>query len=499
MPFQIFGGAFSPSEILARLSLNQRRHMMPKRDKSKTSKPWISRDAVFQALEMNDVLEHYGISSGQGQRSSFRVHCPFHEDDRPSCSVNTDAKVFNCFACGEQGNVLDFIAGLEDLDPSSDFRAVLEKAIEILGHNPTAKRASKQQNVKCKPKSSKYAGDNIQQNSEVGDADPLAGKTNSKTKKDRQGKPPKRAGHGADVGQAVNVDNSLELEPNRILEGPAFPLKLDHHNPWLKQRLKAIGMSSDDAVRLGIGYETRSNALMAGRICFPIHNSNGELVAYAGRWASDECDDKDGKKQERYRLPSGFKKQLELYNLAQVVSAFSDNKHLVIVEGFWSALRLSSLNIPVVALMGLTISQSQIALLKHHDISHLTLMLDGDDEGRKASQKLLKQLSPYFFLRNTDLNEDNKPDDVDVLFLERFRFFAEASSKAEWASAVQKPFNPVKKTEEALRSASENELALQAEVDHIQNQNGAGCLTLAEIGSTSFSMKLSNYRHEADW
>ncbi len=376
---------------------------------SRARKEWISRDAVFAALSMKDVLDHYGIETGSGD--SYRIHCPFHDDDRPSCSINEPKKIFNCFACGEQGNLLDFIGGMEGFDPKKDFRKILEKAVAIMGDNPTPERRSRQ---------SQRAD---AQKQETEEETPQTKPVKAKVKKPKTKKKPKSE-TAKEKPTKEKSDKTLDLEPNRVLGVPAFPLKLDLTHPWLVERLAAIGLSLDDASELGIGYETRSNALMAGRVCFPIHNVDGELVAYSGRWASDDIDDRGvfvdgkGRDQDRYKLPKDFRKQLELYNLHCVLesrtrSATPDNGTLVIVEGFWSSLRLSSLTIPVVALMGHTMSEAQIGLLKRHRFSNLVLMLDGDKQGRKASDHLMTVLSRDFFVKVIDLEDGIKPDSVD--------------------------------------------------------------------------------------
>ena len=380
---------------------------------------WISREAVFTALELSEVFSHYGIEvdAKNLNAQSFRIHCPFHEDDRPSCSVNPGKKVFNCFACGEQGNVLDFIAGIEGFDPSGEFRAVLEKAIEIIGHNPTPKRAKRQNQNKD--------ADKVEPSSSS-DESQTQSRDNKLTKAKKKDKSKKQ--------RSEKKDESLKLEPNRVLEGPAFPLKLDLGHPWLKERLAQIGLTPEHAEMLGIGYETRSNALMASRVCFPVHNVKGDLVAYAGRWASDEVDesgrfvDGKGKEQSRYKLPGGFNKQLELYNLHRVVRQFEQTKpatrSIVLVEGFWSTLRLSSFTgssanseyqtgIPCAALMGLALSKAQIALLKEAQIGQVLLMLDGDEEGQAASTRLVKSLSEHFYVKDACLRDNQKPDMLD--------------------------------------------------------------------------------------
>ena len=97
---------------------------------------------------------------------------------------------------------------------------------------------------------------------------------------------------------------------------------------------------------------------MAGRIAIPIHNEQGELVAYAGRWPG-EPPDGEGK----YKLPAGFHKSLVVYNLHRAKD-HAKEQGLIVVEGFFDCMRLHQAGIPnVVALMGSSLSEEQEALL----------------------------------------------------------------------------------------------------------------------------------------
>ena len=61
------------------------------------------------------VLKHYGanINRASGQ---VNIKCPFHNDSRASASFNTRQNIFNCFACGMQGNSIQIIARQERCD-----------------------------------------------------------------------------------------------------------------------------------------------------------------------------------------------------------------------------------------------------------------------------------------------------------------------------------------------------------------------------------------------
>jgi len=61
------------------------------------------------------VLKHYGanITRASGQ---VNIKCPFHNDSHASASFNTRQNIFNCFACGMQGNSIQIIAKKEGCD-----------------------------------------------------------------------------------------------------------------------------------------------------------------------------------------------------------------------------------------------------------------------------------------------------------------------------------------------------------------------------------------------
>src|SRR4051812_8724389 len=90
-----------------------------------------NRKVDFKALkertrgQMPAVLAHYGITP-VSQNEQTRIRCPFHDDERPSCTVNLTAGVFSCKAasCGVEGGLLDFVQRKE--------ASSLPKAAEML-------------------------------------------------------------------------------------------------------------------------------------------------------------------------------------------------------------------------------------------------------------------------------------------------------------------------------------------------------------------------------
>ena len=87
-----------------------------------------------------------------------------------------------------------------------------------------------------------------------------------------------------------------EIWPSSPLPLPplSFSLRL-HWHPYLQER----GVHPSTAACFGIGYYTGSGFLHH-RVVFPVHDSQGQLVAYVGRSL-------DGS-QPRYLFPPGFRK-----------------------------------------------------------------------------------------------------------------------------------------------------------------------------------------------
>jgi hypothetical protein len=127
---------------------------------------------------------------------------------------------------------------------------------------------------------------------------------------------PANAPQGAPGGPEKATGEERKIRPNKPL---GFSLTLDPDHPYLKER----GLTPELIATFGLGYCGKGS--MAGRVCIPIHDGDGALVAYAGRWVGPEEDLPEGK--GKYELPAGFHKGLELFNLHRAKHC----KHLVVL------------------------------------------------------------------------------------------------------------------------------------------------------------------------
>jgi DNA primase len=194
--------------------------------------------------------------------------------------------------------------------------------------------------------------------------------------------------------------NGKELVTERRKVSPPLRFKLtgvDCAHPYLAER----GITEKTATEFGVGFYA-GPGLMHGRLVIPIHNADGELVAYCGR-SVDQT-------QPRYRVPSGFAKSEILFNMHR--AAFRGENSIIVVEGFFDCMKVHQAGIPaVVGLMGSALYESQRQALLGR-FRRVVLLLDGDPTGRKASTVIAQKLRPNCDVRAVLLSEGVQPDQL---------------------------------------------------------------------------------------
>lgn len=322
--------------------------------------------AVKAAVTMPQVLEHYGFAeSFKRTGNSLSGPCPLHNgQNKTQFRVSLEKNCWNCFGtCNGGGNVLDFVARKEGC-------TLREAALKLCDwfQLPTQEKS---------PRPDKDAA-----HSPKPDTPPKAERPTKAAK-------PKRP-------------DADEDGPNKPL---GFELQhLDAEHPYLLER----GLSAETIEEFSIGHCSKGS--MTGRIVVPIHNAEGQLVAYAGRWPGTPPDEDIPK----YKLPSGFRKARELFN-AHRAFAEPDTSPLVIVEGFFDCLALWQHGIRrAVALMGSSLSPQQEEVIARavNVKSRIVLMLDEDEAGREAREKITPRLATHCYVRNFRFEREGQQPDT---------------------------------------------------------------------------------------
>ena len=326
-----------------------------KSSKPRSRKDWVDFKAIKEAVTMQMVLGHYGITLKEKGESLVGT-CPLHNGTNPSqFSVSAQKSIWHCFGdCARGGNVLDFV--------------MLKEGVPL---KEAGQRLIQWFNLKSPPLK------------EERKAPPAEKKPESRSK---QVERPSTARSGP--GSAENGIN------------PTLPFQLRSLDPD-HEYLKARDLSPETIKEFGLGFCSRG--MMKGRIAIPIHNENGELVAYAGRTLEEPSEE-----NPKYTLPPNFKKSHVLFNLHR-----TQEDHLVLVEGFFDVFRLHQAGFPdSVALMGSSMSSEQEALLLERmgPHGHLILMFDGDDAGRKCTEEVTKRLIQKVYVKEVALEENEQPD-----------------------------------------------------------------------------------------
>lgn len=325
------------------------------------SNQFVDFKAVKAAVTMEQVLQHYSLL-GQFKRrgDSLSGPCPLHNGTNPTqFRVSISKNVWNCFSqCKGGGNVLDFVARKEEITVHAAALKLCEWfniPFNSSSDEQTPRAASRRQRSPCNE--------------------------------------PSRNSEGSPRTEPASEENT----PNKPL---GFRLeKLAHSHPYLTER----GLTQETIVDFGLGY--CSKGMMTGRIAIPIHNSEGKVVAYAGRWPGDPRDD-----TPKYKLPPGFRKSLELFNFDRAVQEPAEIP-LVMVEGFFDAIKLHQHGCrKVVALMGSTMSAAQEETIRKHmgPQSRIIVMLDEDDAGRAGRENILIHLARWAFVRVHVFTEEGK-------------------------------------------------------------------------------------------
>ncbi len=349
---------------------------------------WVNFQTVRENLDVSSVLNHYGFDTKQNGRDQLKICCPFHDDKNPSCGFNTKKKVFNCFSCGEKGNILDFVAQMEGYDPAKprELRKAALFAVETFGIDGGTREDENSSQPKAKSRRQKA------RNGQKRGAEP--------SKKADQPDP--------SISKATPRPEAHTAREEGVNAPLTFELKLDGNHSFLRDRKVAKEVVEE----FGLGYAKRGS--MKGRVCFPIHNEAGELIAYAGRWADDDLP----ADTPRYLLPKGFEKSRVLFNLNRVSAERArlsrEGQELddcvVVVEGYWSVLRLHPLGVPVVACFGDSLSPEQVELLVAEGFAKAMLIFDGDEGGRTGTEHALSVLARRMFTKTIMLDDGDKPD-----------------------------------------------------------------------------------------
>ena len=309
-----------------------------------TRKNWVDYKKIKATVTMEMVLKHYRLFDGLTKEPDKNAlgPCPIHNGKNPRhLSVCLEKNIWRCFGeCDSGGNILDFVSKMEKC-------TIREAALFLEKHV-------------------------LDQENEPAEQKEAETKTKEETKKDPQ----------------EVIEKKEEEEETGVNPPLSFVLKsLDTEHPFFAEN----GIREETVEQFGMGYCNKG--IMKGRIAIPIHDHQGQLVAYAGLAVSQEQAEEEGS----YKFPKNFCPEEIIFNLHRQ----EDNEiWLLIAEDPLAAILASQSGFRnTVALMTpeLGLAQEE-AIIKHlGPTGRLTLLYSERVTSQERVDLLFKRLSSKIF------------------------------------------------------------------------------------------------------
>ena len=345
--------------------------------------PTVKQDAVQEIkdrLDLVDVVsEHLRL---QKAGRDLKGLCPFHSEKTPSFYVSPEKQLWHCYGCGKGGDLFTFIEQIEHLaDFKSALRLLADKAGVVLEESPGAgrQRELKKTITRLNGMAAQYFHHILLENA---------------------------AGRTALVQLESRGVTRQSMTEFMLGFAPAGQRKDN-----LVRFLRKHGVSDREMVEAGLATRLEGGDLwdrFRQRIMIPIHDEHGELVAFGGR-VIDEA------QQPKYLNTSQtalYDKGRTLFNLYRARKAIHEQKHAVLMEGYFDAITAWQAGVTnVVTTSGTALTEHQVRLLKR-ETQELLLAFDRDDAGMNATQRAIELASKSgTYIKVVRVPQGKDPDD----------------------------------------------------------------------------------------
>lgn len=347
-------------------------------------------DTLLGRLDIVDVVGKYVSLSKQGHY--YKGLCPFHSEKTPSFTVTPEKQIYHCFGCGAGGNVIKFVQEIEGYSFAEAVRQLSTDAgIEInwdqAAHVQTQAgmdRASLLEAHELAAKMYQYILRNTDQGKEALEYVRSRGLSDKLIEVFR-------------IGYAPDTWDTL----SQFLEKRGFSLPLMERGGLISARSE------------GGGFLDR----FRNRIMFPICNSSGEVIAFAGRSLGDV--------QPKYlNSPETmlFNKSRSLFHLHGARPQIRKQQSVVLFEGYMDVIKSWGAGVHNgIATMGTALTPEHTAMIRRL-AEHVIVCYDGDSAGQAAAYKSIALLERENCHVSIAMLPDGKdPDEfIDAYGPERF-------------------------------------------------------------------------------
>ena len=324
----------------------------------------ISQQTIDEIINASDIVEVIGeYVQLQPAGKSYKGLCPFHQEKTPSFMVSKERKIFNCFSCGEKGNVAGFLMKYKNMTFVDALKTLAERyhiPLEIDSTHAPLEKFNRLYEI------NRTALDYYQ-----------------------------LALTNLEVGRPALeylLKRGLDVQTIKTFEIGFSPNDQDALYKNLKTKYQEL-----DLIDLGLikkNAEGHYYDLFRNRIIFPIKNAQGKIIGFSGRLYLNSDNEP---KYVNSPFTQIFTKGEVLYNLDKAIPVVKQSKRLVLYEGFMDVIASVRAGIKEsIATMGTALTSEQARLIKKNT-DNVVLCYDGDSAGFEAMMKAIK------LLQNEDL------------------------------------------------------------------------------------------------
>jgi DNA primase len=339
----------------------------------------ISDETIERVREAADIVQIIGEHVNlKRSGADFRGPCPFHQGTHRNFSVSPRKGIYYCFVCHEGGDVFTFLQKRLGMEWPAAVRHVADRVgIEVRDvETRTQEKDAREPFWELNAAAAAYFRETL---------------------------------WDEDAGKAARDYLALRRVSRDVADrfGLGFaPRDLDA----MRDRLNALGYDNARLIEAGL-LVTREETneirpRFRNRLIFPIHDTTGHHVGFGGRLL--------GPGEPKYLNSADspiFSKSRLLYGLNWAKHAIRREDRVIIVEGYFDALRLLSAGLdPVVAPLGTALTEQQASILARYTRTAF-LLYDSDRAGLKATFRTGDELLRHgFSVQVVTLPEGEDPD-----------------------------------------------------------------------------------------
>ena len=327
------------------------------------------KERVRAAVDIVDVIG--GTTEIRPQGRHFVARCPWHDDRRPSMTINQERQTWKCWPCDIGGDVFSFVMQRDGVD----FPTAIRSLAELAGIPVEEYRRGK----RPKPGSPEDPATLLAAMQLVADAyfEELERGTSDDAKMARQY-----------LAQRGISDESRKLyQIGFAPDSWSFAIDLLRKHHFSGEVALAAGLAS--AKRSGDGHVD----MFRGRLIFPIRDLQRRPIALGGRQIPAIAERHVGQAGGKYingRETLLFRKSRQLFGLETAREAIRKSGQALVMEGYTDVVLSRQAGIePVVAVLGTALGESHVQILKRL-AGRVVLVLDGDEAGQRRADEVLE-------------------------------------------------------------------------------------------------------------